>query len=1600
MEKSNWETKYAPVSTGDLMDFVNIAGEFRFGETLANYAINKFQEEKNPIVHDELGNIYIKEERPDLLADDENLDLTLINPSYLTTSLIEKKQEDLSHKIDEKEVNLIMQDIDFLEEINDYIFNLEGTFELNTEKSDFLMQQFNSHKAQIEKNAATFSDGSHKDSIPLFNDMNEETASAILDTLDIGEYSIRANDNGNIFVRDRQEDSPFFEEKDINWLIYKASTIVEDWKIEKGSTEGKYKELLDKIDSGASQILITSDYDIRIRKDVFEAFENKFGKFNAGPDISGIAMSAKNALVAAYENAFQTEAKVLKCEKLEMPEDSNDVKIKMKAQYYLVVDDKVQYMNLNYDAVENKMPNFIGPHLSQLITGYPKNVDGAIGIEEHVNVPFEMNIRNLDENWLRGDMLLQGNRVKEFIIKNKIKPDMNFIDYHPDWNYEIRIVFSNTSDGITFDKKSSGDWTVNIIPENANEKYIDEKNHPLAYYSAQDCGKHRTATGSYEKIPEGIYQLVNLARHSFNQIIREKFNGMSIKEICSRHEEFKHLVTDSPWHLEEGENITGGNSLIMENEETTELKFSDENEKKTFLENEMKLNVFEKLDFIMECVNITNVEHSFNIYDHLKLMKARIKDDNYLSFVKLCNENLPDISKFISGYDGVSSFDNFFKDKSREEINSITASFIENYLELDGKLFSSFDEIHQNRKDYYKDLDDSAINNLIATLPKEDFLLCQDLIDEIGERIQYGYKGGTKAPLPRSLELIYLANEDKINKLYEQNMKNLTPAGFVRNFRENESFPPTLESLSVLYSTETKKINYDQRLLQELENRNNFIALSDSEKNSRIFSAAADGRQIYVSYSDGTNEVFPNLSVYISKKGKFSFVSLDGGLFKVGNDFTEKLQNAFSSKQDIISILKEKGFTVYNVEDEKSRNNRMWEDFLDTNIASIKLKGRHYSPEYESKLTKALIEQCGNLSFRDIYKVMARIPDLDRGEEQNNIYELFNTSNAENPGVPDSDIVQLICSEMEKTWRAYMPSEYYYLTPGDESQFVTAWENAVPVMQRITLPENDSARTFEFNGETFNISGDIYTNTSFNDKMLFHAFEINGKDAACFKIDKHGIKRIDDVSDVSIELHPLYNQYLQGRTSNEAFEEVKERIESEDRFDYITQDKESLAFNALLYDEVRENVKACKCLSKEEFHEAKENQIESFKENSLVFEQNVLKEAIDGLKAETKNETKWNEIIQKIKDFGFELPVIIYNDNEGYFGQYPDLVSGKVYSIREFEDLYKKYDTPGYGYDKTWFYMIDTDGDCHDERYDLGDNLGGYVQGHIKEYEYMMNKHAETGDVFFYENEEGFLENMKIKKSINDMLVEALSKELPQPEIKTDPEKNKHGNEVSAGVNNNIENETEKDSISPDKDPEIIFSVAPDGKTFKAAFLKAPDAHVRGQLENVGFKYSVAAKAWKSEMTKENLSGLLTIIKKSYPSDFDHCKKEAEDIFLGKTEEKKPEVKKEKETLIDYSGMENTCANFIKNIRYVNSAFPQYKGNLAHILSDIIKSASTEERIGMLAIFKGCKNKDELNKTLQEIVYRPEEINQNKNVKLDMSKKQSVEQSDKDTLGR
>lgn len=54
----------------------------------------------------------------------------------------------------------------------------------------------------------------------------------------------------------------------------------------------------------------------------------------------------------------------------------------------------------------------------------------------------------------------------------------------------------------------------------------------------------------------------------------------------------------------------------------------------------------------------------------------------------------------------------------------------------------------------------------------------------------------------------------------------------------------------------------------------------------------------------------------------------------------------------------------------------------------------------------------------------------------------------------------------------------------------------------------------------------------------------------------------------------------------------------------------------------------------------------------------------------------------------------------------------------------------------------------------------------------------------------------------------------------------------------------------------------------------------------------------------------------------------------------------------------------------------------------------------MLAIFKGCKNKDELNKTLQEIVYRPEEINQNKNVKLDMSKKQSVEQSDKDTLGR
>lgn len=93
MEKSNWETKYTPVSTGDLMDFVNIAGEYRFGETLANYAINKFQEEKTPIVHDELGNIYIKEERPDLLADDENLTLLLLILLTLRPLLLRKNRK-------------------------------------------------------------------------------------------------------------------------------------------------------------------------------------------------------------------------------------------------------------------------------------------------------------------------------------------------------------------------------------------------------------------------------------------------------------------------------------------------------------------------------------------------------------------------------------------------------------------------------------------------------------------------------------------------------------------------------------------------------------------------------------------------------------------------------------------------------------------------------------------------------------------------------------------------------------------------------------------------------------------------------------------------------------------------------------------------------------------------------------------------------------------------------------------------------------------------------------------------------------------------------------------------------------------------------------------------------------------------------------------------------------------------------------------------------------------------------------------------------------------------------------------------------------------
>lgn len=176
----------------------------------------------------------------------------------------------------------------------------------------------------------------------------------------------------------------------------------------------------------------------------------------------------------------------------------------------------------------------------------------------------------------------------------------------------------------------------------------------------------------------------------------------------------------------------------------------------------------------------------------------------------------------------------------------------------------------------------------------------------------------------------------------------------------------------------------------------------------------------------------------------------------------------------------------------------------------------------------------------------------------------------------------------------------------------------------------------------------------------------------------------------------------------------------------------------------------------------------------------------------------------------------------------------------------------------------------------------------------------------------------------------------------------------------------------------VNIELTPDGSKLSLTFNEVPDIDLRSSLNWAGFKYSTIAKAWKADFNQENSDKLLATVKKYWPEDYEHAAKQMEGIGT------KPAAEHKKESIsVDFSQIENTSEKLAENIKFINEKYPEYKGNLTHILTDIMFNATSKNRNEILDKFRDCNNKDELNSKLKKMVYGSfeTEIKKQQNVK-------------------
>lgn len=159
----------------------------------------------------------------------------------------------------------------------------------------------------------------------------------------------------------------------------------------------------------------------------------------------------------------------------------------------------------------------------------------------------------------------------------------------------------------------------------------------------------------------------------------------------------------------------------------------------------------------------------------------------------------------------------------------------------------------------------------------------------------------------------------------------------------------------------------------------------------------------------------------------------------------------------------------------------------------------------------------------------------------------------------------------------------------------------------------------------------------------------------------------------------------------------------------------------------------------------------------------------------------------------------------------------------------------------------------------------------------------------------------------------------------------------------------------------FALSVSPDKTKLCLNLVGTPNFAVRERLTECGFSYSTITRQWKAAMNPENLSKFVSTVETLWPNMSDYVKANLAELSVSSDTKQR-----EKKCPIDFSKIENTGVKLAENLRTISRDYPEYNGNLTHILSDLFVNAKPQDKQEILAVFKGCSGSDELNVMLKD----------------------------------